>query len=144
LLRGHTTVDKGGIGLWLNDLARANVCAKTHEQLGARLCVSLDNFRFPKPSQFYPQVLNRFPHMLVGAEFTGLKLFDDDKLLNFPELKKSLVISHALRSHLMTLVSRILPSQGQPNRSDTPEDREALSSRISGQQYEVGVGFRSL
>ena len=80
----------------------------------------LDNFRFPKPYKFYPQVLNRFPHMLVGAVFTVLNLFNVVNLLNFGELKKSLVISYALHSQLMMFVSRILPSQGQPNRSNTP------------------------
>jgi hypothetical protein len=55
--------------------------------------------------------------MLVGTLFIVLKLFLLGKLLNFRELKKSLVNSHALRSHLMMFLSRILPSQGQPKRS---------------------------
>ena len=141
----QASVDKTGFGSRLNDLGEVNVCAKAHEQMGARLWVSMDNFRFQKPSKFYPQVLNRFPHMLVSFVFTGLKLFGVVNLLNFPELKKSLVISHALHSHLMTFVSRILPSQGQPNRSENPRRKlSPLKKHFRPATHEVGVGFRSL
>jgi hypothetical protein len=57
--------------------------------------------------------------MLVSLTFIVLKLFAAHNLLNLVEIKKSLVISHALRSHLMMFVSRILSSQGQPKHSAT-------------------------
>ena len=129
LLGAPPLVDKGIIGSRLNDLGRANVCVKPHEQTRATLWVAVGSSAAGKSSKFYPQVLNRFPHILVGGKFTKLKLFGNDKFLNFPGIKKSLVISHALRSHLMMFVSRILPSQGQPNRSATPEVSYAPLSR---------------
>ena len=119
LLGAPPLVDKGIIGSRLNDLGRANVCVKPHEQTRAILWVAVGTFAAPKSSKFYPQVLNRFPHILVGGKFTKLKLFGNDKFLNFPGIKKSLVISHALRSHLIMFVCRIPTSQGQPKHSAT-------------------------
>ena len=67
LLGVADAVDKKRIDHLLNDLGKGKVCAKPYEQTGASLWVSLDKYRLCKRSKFYPQVLNRFPHMLVPA-----------------------------------------------------------------------------
>lgn len=75
---------------------------------GQKLCSGGDGFPVRGMFRFYPQVLKRVLHIVVGEAQQAGEAVSKDKLLNFLEIKKRLANPRAIHSQWLTNVARIL------------------------------------